>query len=38
VFLLCKNVIQNKECGGHLLVVYAVLFQRENQAQLGGLC
>jgi hypothetical protein len=38
MFLLCKNVVWTKECGGYLPAVYAVLFQGTNQAQPGGLC
>jgi hypothetical protein len=38
VFLLCKNAVRIKVRGGHLLAVYAVLFQRANYAQPRGLC
>jgi hypothetical protein len=37
MFLLHKNAIQIKEREGYLPAVYAVLFQRVNRAQLGGL-
>jgi hypothetical protein len=38
MLLLRENVVQTKECGGHLPVVYAILFQRANRAQPDGLC
>jgi hypothetical protein len=33
LFLLCEDVVPAEECGGHLLVFYAVLLQGANRAQ-----
>jgi hypothetical protein len=38
LFLLRKNAVQTEEHGGYIPTMYAVLFQRANRAQPGGLC
>jgi hypothetical protein len=37
-FCSVKNVVRIKERGGHLPMVYTVLFQSANRAQPGGIC
>jgi hypothetical protein len=37
-FCYIKNAVWTKEHWSHLSMMYAVLFQRANRAQPGGLC